>query len=66
MTFTTITDARIYAEGILHSHATDSEIDYIAAVAWDLGSADAFDAAYPDDSAAWFALLDEAAIVGGA
>ncbi len=62
MTFTSITDARIYAEGILHSHATDSEIDYIAEVAWDLGSAEAFAAAYPDDSAAWFALLDEAAL----
>jgi hypothetical protein len=61
MTFTTITDARIYVEGILHSDATDSEIDYIAEVAWDLGSAEAFAAAYPEDSSAWFELLDEAA-----
>jgi hypothetical protein len=60
-TFTTINDARAYVESILHSDATDAEIDSIAANAWDCGDDEAFRDEYPDDSPAWFALLDAAA-----
>jgi len=61
MTFTTMNDARAYAESILHDDARPDEIEYVAGEAWELGSTDAFKAEYPDDGPAWMALLDAAA-----
>jgi hypothetical protein len=59
--FATAADARAYAESILHDHATADEIDYVAGECWCAGSPEEFAAAFPDDSPAWFALLDAAA-----